>query len=67
MRMPRVKRAGLKAKFAVLFIVVAVVLIAANSVWREYVQQQQTEREMYEAAHMLAVEMDAVWDFMEIN
>lgn len=62
--MPRI---GLKAKFATLFIAVAVVLLAVNAAWRDSVQQNQVEREMYESAHMLATEMDAVWDFMEIN
>lgn len=61
------RKVGLKAKFAVLFIATAIVLLAGNAVWRDSVQHNQVEREMLEAAHMLATEMDAVWDFMEVN
>lgn len=61
------RRVGLKAKFAVLFVATAVILLAANAAWRDSVQHEQVEREMLESARMLATEMDAVWDFMEIN
>ncbi|HIW75869.1 MAG TPA: DUF3365 domain-containing protein [Candidatus Gordonibacter avicola] len=61
------RKVGLKAKFAVLFIVTAAFLLAINAVWRDSVQHDQVEREMLESAHMLATEMDAVWDFMEVN
>lgn len=62
-----VRKVGLKAKFAVLFIATAVVLLAVNAVWRDSVQHDQVEREMLESARMLATEMNAVWDFMEVN
>ena len=62
-----VRKVGLKAKFAVLFVATAVVLLVGNAVWRDSVQHSQVEREMLEAARMLATEMDAVWDFLEIN
>lgn len=58
---------SLRFKFAVLFIAVTVVLLVLNIAWRSYVQQEQAEREMLEATQVLATEMDAVWDFMEIN
>lgn len=58
---------SLKIKFAVLFILVAVVLLCFNTVWRLHVQNEQAEREMLETTQVLATEMDAVWDFMEIN
>ena len=54
------KKVGIKAKFAVLFIATAVVLLAVNAVWRDSVQHGQVEREMLESAHMLATEMNAV-------
>ncbi len=60
-------KVGLKAKFAVLFVATAVVLLVGNAFWRDSVQHSQVEREMLEAARMLATEMDAVWDFLEIN
>ena len=61
------RKVGLKAKFAVLFVAMAVALLMGNGFWRDSVQHSQVEREMLEAARMLAVEMDAVWDFLEIN
>ena len=61
------RKVGLKAKFAVLFVAMAGALLMGNGFWRDSVQHSQVEREMLEAARMLAVEMDAVWDFLEIN
>ncbi len=58
---------SLKVKFAVLFVLVAVVLLCFNTVWRLHVQNEQAEREMLETTQVLATEMNAVWDFMEIN
>ncbi|MEG1746222.1 MAG: DUF3365 domain-containing protein [Raoultibacter sp.] len=58
---------SLKIKFAVLFILVAVVLLGVNTAWRMHVQEEQAEREMLETTHVLATEMSAVWDFMEVN
>lgn len=58
---------SLKTKFAVLFILVAAVLLGVNTMWRIYVQNEQAEREMLETTQVLATEMDAIWEFMEIN
>ncbi|MDR0515406.1 MAG: DUF3365 domain-containing protein [Coriobacteriaceae bacterium] len=56
---------GIRKRFAVLFVVVTVVLLVLNVIWREYVQREQAEREMLESVQVLATEMDAIWDFME--
>jgi signal transduction histidine kinase len=61
------KRVGLHTKFAVLFVGITVVLLVLNIAWRSYVQQEQAEREMLETTQVLATEMDAIWEFMEIN
>lgn len=61
------KRFSLHMKFAVLFTAVIVTLLAANVGWNSYVQERRAEREMLETAQVLARQMDAVWDFMEIN
>lgn len=62
-----VRRANLYFKFAVLFVAVIAVLLGFNVAWRQHTQHEQTERELLEKAQVLAVEMDAVWDFMERN
>ncbi|MDR0350878.1 MAG: DUF3365 domain-containing protein [Coriobacteriales bacterium] len=58
---------GLRAKFAVLFVAVALILLVGNFFWRSYVLESQAEREMLQSTKVLAEEMDAIWDFMEIN
>lgn len=62
-----VRFVSLKVKFAVLFVLVAVLLLCFNTAWRLHVQNEQAEREMLETTQVLATEMDAIWDFMEIN
>lgn len=63
----RLTRVNLPVKFAVLFVVIIAILLSANIAWSSYSQRQQAEREMLETAQILALEMDAIWDFMEIN
>lgn len=58
---------GLRMKLAVLFVIIAAVLLALYMTWNTSVQQEQAEREMLESTRMLVAEMDAVWDFMERN
>ena len=60
-------RVNLPTKFAVLFVVIIAILLSANVAWSSYSQRQQAQREMLETAQILALEMDAIWDFMEIN
>ncbi|MDR1184888.1 MAG: DUF3365 domain-containing protein, partial [Coriobacteriales bacterium] len=61
------KQISLRVKFAVLFVAVALVLLVGNFFWRSYILEAQAEREMLQSTKVLAEEMDAIWDFMEIN
>jgi signal transduction histidine kinase len=61
------KQISLRVKFAALFIVVALVLLVGNFFWRSHTLQMQAEHEMLQTTQVLAEEMDAIWDFMEIN
>jgi signal transduction histidine kinase len=61
------KQISLRVKFAVLFVAVALVLLVGNFFWRSYILQTQAEHEMLQTTQVLAEEMDAIWDFMEIN
>jgi signal transduction histidine kinase len=61
------KQISLRVKFAVLFVAVALVLLVGNFFWRSYVLEVQAEREMLQSTKVLAEEMNAIWDFMEIN
>lgn len=59
--------ASLRLKFAVLFCGIAAIVLTGSLAWVSFVQQQQAEREMLETTQVLARQMDAVWDFMELN
>lgn len=61
------KKASLRFKFAVLFVVVIVAALGLASYWSVRSQQEQSEKEMLEKAQVLAQEMDAVWTFFETN
>lgn len=58
-------KVSLRVKFMGMFVVVMLVLFAANYAWRSHVLYAQAEHEMLETTQVLASEMDAVWDFME--
>jgi signal transduction histidine kinase len=62
-----IKQISLRIKFAVLFVAVTLALLVGNFIWRSYILQEQAEHEMLETTQILAQEMDAIWDFMEIN
>jgi signal transduction histidine kinase len=61
------KRTSLRLKFIVLLIVVIVVMLGVFVFWSNNAQQTQAEREMLEKAQILSREMDAVWEFFEVN
>jgi signal transduction histidine kinase len=61
------KRISLRVRLAVPFVGVMVVLLVANTLWRSHILQEQAEHEMLETTEVLAEEMNAIWDFMEIN
>jgi signal transduction histidine kinase len=61
------RRTGLRLKFIVLLTSVIVVMLGVFVLWSNNAQQAQAEREMLEKAQILSREMDAVWEFFEVN
>ena len=60
-------RYGIRFKFAVLIGALIVALMVVDALWNIHLQQQQSENEALEKAEVLAEEMRAVWDFVDIN
>lgn len=58
---------GIRFKFAVLIGALIVVLMVVDALWNINLQQQQSKNEALEKAEVLAEEMRAVWDFIDIN
>lgn len=58
---------GLRFKFAVIIGILVTVLMVADAIVSVYVQTQQAEREALEKAEVLADEMRAAWDFIDMN
>lgn len=58
---------SLHTRFMVLLAILFVGLFAGNAYWSNAEQRAQSEREMLETVRVLALEMDAIWDFMELN
>lgn len=58
---------GVRFKIAASISVLVVLLMAADVVWNYTLQQKQAESEAREKAEVLADEMRAVWDFVDIN
>jgi signal transduction histidine kinase len=61
------KRINTQIKITVLLIVVLIVTTIANSLWSTDRQVKQAEAEMLEKVQILNQEMQAVWDFIDIN
>lgn len=61
------KKMKLRGKTSVVLIVLLVVAVALNVAWSDYTQREQAEAEMLEKARILTYEMDAVWEFMDMN
>lgn len=61
------KKMKLRGKTTIILIVLLVVAVALNVVWSDYTQREQAEAEMLEKARILTYEMDAVWEFMDMN
>ena len=61
------KKMKLRGKTAIVLIVLLVVAVALNVAWSDYTQREQAEAEMLEKARILSYEMDAVWEFMDMN
>lgn len=58
---------GIRFKFAVFIGAFIVALMAVDALWNVQLQQQQAENEAREKAEVLADEMHAMWDFIDIN
>lgn len=61
------KKVKLRGKTTVVLIVLLVVAVALNVAWSDSTQREQAEAEMLEKARILTHEMDAVWEFMDMN
>lgn len=60
-------RYGIRFKFAVLIGALVVALMVVDALWNINLQQQQSKNEALEKAEVLAEEMRAVWNFIDIN
>ncbi len=58
---------GIRFKMAVFIGVLVIVLMVADALWNTYLQNQQAKAEAQEKAEVLAQEMRAVWDFIDLN
>lgn len=58
---------GIRFKFAVFIGAFIVALMAVDALWNIQLQRQQAENEAREKAEVLADEMHAMWDFVDIN
>ena len=61
------RHVSLRIKFSVLFAAVVLVALPLYVVWNQHVQNERAQQEMLEKAQILTQEMDAVWQFMEVN
>lgn len=60
-------RYGIRFKIAVSIGVIMVALMAVDVLWNLSLQNAQTENEAREKAEVLAAEMRAAWDFVDMN
>lgn len=61
------RRRGLRSKMAIIVIVLIVILMGADALWNYSIQRTQAENEAREKAEVLASEMRAMWDFIDMN
>ncbi|WP_449315215.1 c-type heme family protein [Rubneribacter sp.] len=61
------RRFGIRFKFAVGIGALIVALMGVDALWNMGLQQRQAENEALEKAEVLADEMRAVWDFVDLN
>ncbi len=66
-RARRPRHRGLRSKMAIFVATLIVVLMAADALWNINLQQAQAKNEAREKAEVLASEMRAVWDFIDMN
>lgn len=58
---------GIRFKMAVFICLLVVALLAVDAFWNTHLQNEQAKAEAEEKAEVLAQEMRAVWDFIDIN
>lgn len=61
------RRLGIRFKFAAIIGVLIVIIMVVDVFWNAALQQRQAEREAHEKAEVLAAQMHAVWDFIDLN
>ena len=64
---PPSRHRGLRSKMAIIVIVLIAVLMGADALWNYSLQRTQAENEAREKAEVLASEMRAMWDFIDMN
>ncbi len=60
-------RIRLRTGLAIVLVVLVVASMLLNVAWMSRTQEKQSEREMLETASLLAQQMSATWDFIDIN
>lgn len=58
---------GIRFKIAVCIGAILVVLMGVDTAWNLHLQSAQAENEAHEKAEVLAAEMRAAWDFVDMN
>lgn len=61
------RKLTLRDKILIAFLGLTITFLAISTLWSSYSQQNQAEVEMHEKALVLAAQLDAVWEFMDIN
>lgn len=61
------RKMRLRGKTTIILVVLLMAAVALNVAWIAYTQRMQAEAEMLEKARILTYEMDAVWEFMDMN
>lgn len=62
-----IKSVTLKTKFIVLLVGIIAACLCVNLIWSSHDSEAQTERELLQQVRALSANMDAIWDFMNIN
>ena len=60
-------RYGVRFKIALSIAVIMVVLMGIDTLWNLHLQTEQAQNEAHEKAEVLAAEMRAAWDFVDMN
>ena len=61
------KNVKIRLKITILLVIVLIVSVIVHIEWSKYSQIEQAEWEILQTARIIDQEMEAVWDFIEIN